>query len=104
MICAWVLNGLFFIVDIKSSQEDIDNPTKFDLIPYGAVKSVNELFPSHKEQAKDIAGIISNSSSEPFSICLSGTWGTGKTSVIYGVVEFLKKPKRIHTILFILTH
>lgn len=91
IICSWVINGLFFIIDIQTIPENSDNPAKFDLIPYGAVKGYHELFPSHKRQAEDIVSIISSSSPDPFSICLSGEWGTGKTSVINGVVELLKQ-------------
>ena len=91
--CAWIMNGLLFIVDIESVQENVDNPAKFDLIPYGAVDSADDLFPLHKKQAEDIVSIISSSSPDPFSICLSGEWGTGKTSVIHGVVDLLKENK-----------
>lgn len=91
IVCAWVLNGMFFFIDISSIQDTVDNLAKFDLIPYGAVKSTDALFPSHKKQAEDIVNIISNSSANPFSICLSGEWGTGKTSVINGVAEMLKE-------------
>lgn len=91
VLSAWILNGLFFIVDIQPNQDDIkDEVERFDLVPYGAINKANELFPSHREQAENIANIISSSSSEPFSICLSGAWGTGKTSVINGVIELLK--------------
>ena len=92
IVCSWAVNGLFFIVDIQTIPENSDNPEKFDLIPYGAVNGFHELFPFHKRQAEDIASIISCSSPEPFSICLSGKWGTGKTSVINGVMELLKQP------------
>lgn len=91
IVCAWILNGLFFVVDIRSNRENSSILEKFDLIPYGAVKNTEDLFPAHKDQAEDIANIISNSSPEPFSICLSGAWGTGKTSVMNGVIEILKE-------------
>ncbi len=91
IVSAWILNGLFLIIDIQPIKVEVGNSTRFDLISYGAVKSVDELFPSHKEQAEDIVSIISNSSIEPFSICISGEWGTGKTSVMNGVVELLKE-------------
>ena len=91
IVCAWAINGLFFIVDIESVPENADNPAKFDLIPYGAVASADDLFPLHKKQAEDIVSIISSSSPDPFSICLSGEWGSGKTSVIHGVIELLKE-------------
>lgn len=91
IVSAWILNGLFFIVDIKPNHDNVkDGIERFDLVPYGAVNKANELFPSHREQAENIANIIASSSSNPFSICLSGAWGTGKTSVINGVIELLK--------------
>ena len=93
IFCAWGVNALFFLIDISSVQEDTDNPARFDLVPYGAVKSSIELFPFHKKQAETIVDIISRSSQDPFSICLSGGWGTGKTSVINGVIELLKPTK-----------
>lgn len=54
-------------------------------ISYNPVEEVEQLFPQHKAQAERIANIIVDSSSDPFSICLSGEWGKGKTSVINGV-------------------
>ena len=32
IVCAWILNGLFFMIDIKPVQENVNNPAKFDLI------------------------------------------------------------------------
>lgn len=95
---AEIINGLFFFIDIHSTQgesdfhstqEEISDFGKFDLIPYSAVKKAYDLFPGHRDQAEDIANIITNSSAEPISICLSGKWGTGKTSIINGVAEIL---------------
>lgn len=91
IICAGLLNFLFLILEIKSIDAEKNKSDKFDLIPYRPTNSSEELFPKHKEQAKDIANVIKNSSTEPFSICLSGEWGTGKTSVINGVIDILKK-------------
>lgn len=92
-VVVWALNGLFFVIEIKPVQECFDHPAKFDLIPYGAVKSAEDLFPSHKKQAEEIAAIISSSSAASFSICVSGKWGSGKTSVMHGVIELLKEDK-----------
>lgn len=89
IVCSWILNSTFFFIEINSIPGSIDNPAKFDLISYVAAKSIKELFPSHKEQAEDIVNIITKSSADPFSICLSGEWGAGKTSVINGVAEIL---------------
>ena len=60
-------------------------------ISYNPVEELEQLFPQHKAQAKRLAKIISDSSAEPFSICLSGKWGTGKTSVINVVEELLRE-------------
>lgn len=91
MVCGGFLNYLFLIIEIKSINVEKNKTDKFDLIPYRPTNSFNELFPKHKQQAKDIANVISSSSTEPFSICLSGEWGTGKTSVINGVINILKQ-------------
>lgn len=102
IVCAWILNGLFFMIDIKPIQENVNNPAKFDLIPYGPVERSTELFPLHKIQAEEIVRIISNSSPDPFSVCLSGEWGTGKTSVIHGVVDLLNQnEKKVYDIIYI---
>lgn len=63
-------------------------------ISYNPVENVEQLFPQHRAQAEHIANIILFSSSDPFSICLTGEWGTGKTSVIRGVEELLKNNKK----------
>ena len=100
IVCVGVVNWLLFVLNFESIREEISNFEKFDLIPYSAVKSANELFPLHRKQAEDIVNIISCSSSDPLSICLSGEWGTGKTSVINGAVKLLK-PTEAYDIIYI---
>ena len=90
IIGTWMLTILFFVVDIKAPKITISKIDQFDMIPYTPVRSALELFPQHKTQAEDIANIIFNSSYEPFSICVSGDWGTGKTSVVNGAIDILK--------------
>lgn len=62
---------------------------KYD-ISYDPVKEIEQLFPRHKAQAERLANLIINSSPEPLSICFSGEWGKGKTSVINGVEQLFK--------------
>lgn len=100
IVCVGVVNWLLFVVNFESIQEEISDLEKFDLIPYGPVKSTDDLFPLHRKQAEDLANIISCSSTDPFSICLSGKWGTGKTSVINGAVKLLK-PAEAYDIIYI---
>ena len=90
MTCAGLLNIGFLLFIVESVDTKQVKTDRFDLIPYSSVHTLKDLFPKHKEQAEDIAGVIFNSSDEPLSICLSGKWGTGKTSVINGVVDILK--------------
>ena len=89
--CGGVLIILFLILDIEVIQTIPNKAKKFDLISYAPAQSVDDLFPQHKMQAEDVANIIKYSSCEPFSVCISGEWGVGKTSVIHGVVDMLKK-------------
>jgi len=89
LTCATIINYLLMVIDIKPLKP-IENNSGFDFIQYKPSENLEELFPRHRAQAEDIANIISDSSSEPFSICLSGRWGEGKTSVINGVVDKLE--------------
>lgn len=89
IICAGIIIVLFLFIDIKALGTNASKRDQFDMIPYTPVQSAKELFPQHKIQAEDIANIIINSSFEPFSVCVSGEWGTGKTSVVNGVMEIL---------------
>lgn len=89
ILFAGMVNVLFFVIEIHSTQKESDHRGKFDLIPYGPVKSLKDLFPEHRKQAQDIANIIINSSADPISLCLSGKWGMGKTSIIHGAIEIL---------------
>ena len=90
LIGAGTIIVLFLIIDIEAVSTIASKEDKFDMIPYAPVQSAEELFPQHRMHANDIANIIFKSSSEPFSICISGEWGTGKTSVVHGVIDILK--------------
>lgn len=98
---AFVLIVLYRVICIESNFASSENANQFNSIPYTPVQNIEELFPQHKTQATDIANIIYNSSSEPFSICVSGEWGTGKTSVVNGVIDILKKYKNCYEFIYI---
>ena len=91
IVCGGILSTLFLIIDIEAIQTVTDKAKQFDLISYAPAKSADDLFPQHRMQAEDVANIIKNSSCEPFSVCVSGEWGVGKTSVIHGIVDILNK-------------
>ena len=100
--CSGIIILLFLITDILDIEEKDNNKNRFDLISYAPVKSFQELFPQHKIYAEDIVNIIKTSSADPLSICVSGAWGTGKTSVVNGVVDMLNDDKkRIYDFIYI---
>lgn len=85
IILAYVVYFILLVMD--SEMVEVENTLRvhsYD-ISYSPVEAVEQLFPQHKAQAERIASIISDSSHEPISICLSGEWGKGKTSVVNGV-------------------
>lgn len=88
------LSAFYFLLLVvegeKSINSDVENNHRED-ISYNPVDDLDQLFPQHRAQAERLAKIILDSSSEPFSVCLSGKWGTGKTSVVNGVVKLLEK-------------
>ena len=77
-------------IEIKINDLNVIKSDRFDMISYSAIQGEDGLFPRHKEQAEEIVDIILKSSPAPLSICLSGEWGAGKTSVLNGVVDMLK--------------
>lgn len=88
---ASVFYFLLLVTDIEQFKDKKIMKKQDDGISYNPVEKIEQLFPQHRAQAEILANIISDSSSDPFSICLSGKWGTGKTSVINGVIELLNK-------------
>lgn len=89
IFCAGILNFLLSTVQIEPIIKPLKKTEQFDMISYNPAQKADELFPKHKMQAKYIADIISKSSTEPFSICISGEWGKGKTSVMNGIEDIL---------------
>lgn len=56
------------------------------------IKSYEQVFPQQKQIANELVDIIHNQNpSEPLSICIAGKWGSGKTSIVNGVVDRLKQ-------------
>lgn len=55
------------------------------------VESSGELFRSHLLSAETLARWISRSEEPSLSICVSGKWGVGKTSVVNGAIGLLRE-------------
>ena len=56
-----------------------------------ALQSYEQLFDSRKVIAENLKDIIIHSKFTPFTICVSGTWGIGKTSVVNGALALIKE-------------
>ena len=93
IFCAIILFFLLSIVQIEPRIKPLKKTGQFDMISHNPVQKADELFPQHKIQAEEVADIIFKSSAEPFSICISGEWGKGKTSVMNGIEDILKAKK-----------
>ena len=85
IILAYVVYFMLLVMDSEMVEDESTLRMQSYDISYNPVEKVEQLFPQHKAQAERIASIISTPSSEPISICLSGEWGKGKTSVVNGV-------------------
>lgn len=56
---------------------------------FAAVREYEKLFPWRQETAKQLAQTIKDVGGKPFSICVSGRWGSGKTSIVNGALAHL---------------
>lgn len=56
-----------------------------------ALQSYEQLFDSRKVIAEKLKDIIIHSEFTPFTICISGKWGIGKTSVVNGALALIKE-------------
>jgi len=60
--------------------------------PFQPIKCYKQLFPQQQQLADELATIIrTHNANESFSICISGKWGAGKTSVMNGAIDQLKQ-------------
>lgn len=80
-----------FLLEVKTGRMAEGCMCSQSMFSYNPVEDIDLLFPQHKSQAEYISRIIRDSSSDPFSICLSGKWGMGKTSVIKGAIDKMRK-------------
>lgn len=84
------LTILFFIsVGLETCQVQTitcNHDTRGGFLP---VTSYLHLFLPRKRQADQLMDLIQNSSPQPLSICISGDWGSGKTSLVNGTLEKL---------------
>ena len=60
---------------------------------YLPINKIEDLFVQRKWQALELENLINNNSigNEPFSICISGEWGRGKTSFVNAVMKNIEE-------------
>ena len=85
--------GLFIIEPVteKSELDSIHDP----------IKHYDQLFSERKQQCDELIALIQNNINKKGNpICISGEWGTGKTSFVNAVINRLKEenPDQIYTI------
>ena len=69
----------------KHTNESLPNTTFLPIERY------DQLFELRQVQADELRELIIGSADEPISICVSGDWGSGKTSLVNGALAELKK-------------
>jgi len=77
------------------NEKDIDRNGQIEntsVINHKPIKKYNQLYGNRKSQCDLVAKIIENEKiiSDGYSICISGEWGSGKTSFIEAVLDKLK--------------
>lgn len=58
---------------------------------YAPINRYEDLFPPRQKQADELCQIIGSEFSGGLSICVAGPWGSGKTSLVLGAWEKLRK-------------
>jgi hypothetical protein len=90
-----ILLGIIFVtlnvIKIKPTQKKIPQ-----INFHNATTGYTSLFSSRKYQAKELVSIIESSSSESgYSVCVTGKWGMGKTSLANGVLDKVRKNQNV---------
>lgn len=64
---------------------------------FAPVTKYKDLFGVRKDQAKELCRIIESEASGGISICVTGPWGSGKTSLVFGACDLLQNPAKEDT-------
>lgn len=88
IICLLFVGGLLLWLKLLSLNK---SETKTSSNMFDAVATYDELFPLRKTQADELCRIMSNPDSRGISICVTGPWGIGKTSLVEGACDQLRK-------------
>lgn len=88
-LCLLVLGVAFVVLWVY----EIEPKTALDMKSYyfAPIEAYEELFPERQRQADRLVALIQDSPADAYSICVNGQWGFGKTSVVNGALNKLKK-------------
>ena len=71
--------------------ENIHSAGNSSVLTFSPQQTYGQLFESRQKAANQLKKLIVNTDSSAVSICISGEWGIGKTSLINGTIDLLKK-------------
>ena len=69
--------------------ENIHSAGNSSVLTFSPQQTYGQLFESRQKAANQLKKLIVNTDSSAVSICISGEWGIGKTSLINGTIEYL---------------
>lgn len=92
LIMFFLIAVILLIINFKPFNNCVTNSENLNC--FKPVETYNDLFELNKKNAEKIKNIIVSNKSEPVCLCVSGEWGTGKTSVINGVIDLVKREKQ----------
>ena len=97
---AWIANFFWFTVlgmmyvqrwYLWENFATVNSPSE-RMSDFQPVRTYNQLLPQQRALAQKLADMVCNCDvNEPVSICVAGKWGAGKTSIVNGTIDFLKK-------------
>lgn len=95
IICFFILGILAFALERSWRKRHPTSPVIENKDIFRPVEVYDELLPQQQLIADEIISMIcSNCAESSASICVSGEWGVGKTSVVNGAIDELKQKKR----------
>lgn len=86
--------AVLFCLSVILETCDVIGKRTNELLPnttFSPIESYEQLFELRQVQADELRELIIESTDEPISICVSGAWGSGKTSLVNGALAELKK-------------
>ena len=95
IICFFFLGSLVFTLEYSWRKRCPSSPVIENKDIFRPVETYAELLPQQQRIADEIIAMIcSNCAESSASICVSGEWGVGKTSVVNGAIDELRRRNR----------